>query len=138
MNSENLSINQKRELKEILKNIKSIFILKKVFNNLQRNKYLKIIKCNRNIQKYLNLNINNYKEYTEIYSKIKLELIPIKNNYSYFINILKEEDEKYYHIYFNDSNKEIKGKQYLTKSDKLPKIKIIIDYQIKSFEKIIS
>ena len=93
---------------------------------------LKIIKCNINIQKRLNININNYKDFSEKFSSIELEIIPIQNEYGPFINI-KEEDKKYFHIYFNDNKEEIK-KTELNKEDKVSKINIVIDYQIKSFE----
>ena len=50
------------------------------------------------------------------------------------INIKDKENEIYYHIYFNDNNEEIKNKYYIEKEDKVTKIKIIIDYQVKSFK----
>ena len=93
---------------------------------------LKIIKCNINIQKRLNININNYKDFSEEFSSIELEIIPIQNKYGRFINI-KEEDKKYFHIYFNDNNEEIK-RNYTNKNENVSKLKIIIDYQVKSFE----
>ena len=45
-----------------------------------------------------------------------------------FINI-KDEDEKYYHIYFNNKKEEIK-RDYIDEDDKVSKINILIDYQI--------
>ena len=48
---------------------------------------------------------------------------------------MNEGDEKYYHIYFNDNKEEIKRND-LNKNDNVSKIKIIIDYQVKSFEKL--
>ena len=42
---------------------------------------------------------------------------------------------KYYHIYFNDNKKEIK-RNYLNENENVSKLKIIIDYQIKSFERL--
>jgi len=93
---------------------------------------LKIIKCNINIQKRLNIDINNFKDFSEKFSSIELEIIPIQNKYEYFINI-KEEDKKYFHIYFNDNKEEIK-KTELNEKDNASKINIIIDYQIKSFK----
>ena len=108
--------------------IKSNYILKKLFNNMQKRITLKIIKCNINMQKRLNININDYKDF---YEKIELEIIPIQNEYGLFINI-KPKDKKYFHIYFNDNKEEIK-KTELNKEDKVSKINIIIDYQIKSF-----
>ena len=45
------------------------------------------------------------------------------------------ENEIYYHIYFNDNKEEIK-RNYLNEDDNVSKFKIIIDYQVKSFEKL--
>ena len=115
-------------------NIKSDYILKRLFSYMPTRITLKIIKCNINIQKRLNININNYKDFSEKFSSIELEIIPIQNKYGRFINI-KEEDKKYFHIYFNDNNEEIK-KTELNKEDKVSKINIIIDYQIKSFKEL--
>ena len=56
------------------------------------------------------------------------------DKYGKFINI-SEEDEKYYHIYFNDNKEEIKRKN-INKNDEVRKIKIIIDSEIKSFSKL--
>ena len=98
---------------------------------IKRNKSLSIIKYNKKIQKRLNINIKDYKEYSEIYTSIEIEIIPIKNKYGRFINI--KGDKSYYHIYFNDDKKEIK-KYSINYDDKISKIKIIIDYQIKCFE----
>ena len=76
--------------------------------------------------------VNNYKEYSEKYSSIEIEIIPAKNKYSKFININKG-DESYYHIYLN-SKEEIKRTFLEKDKDKnIKKINIIIDYQIKSF-----
>ena len=74
-------------------NIKSNYILKRLFGIMQTKISLKIIKFNINIQKRLNININNYKDFSEKFSSIELEIIPIQNEYGPFINI-KEEDEK--------------------------------------------
>ena len=54
-----------------------------------------------------------------------------------FINI-DENDDLYYHIYFNDNNEEIKNKYEINEEDKVTKIKIIIDYQVKSFKDLFS
>ena len=116
-------------------NIKSNYILKKLFNNMEKIITLRIIKYNINMQKRLNININDYKDFSGNFSSIKLEIIPIQNKYGDFININEEEDKKYFHIYFNNNKKEIK-KTELNKKDKVSKINIIIDYQIKSFKKL--
>ena len=109
-------------------NIKSIYIFMQIFNNLNKKKFLDLIKYNKKIQKRLNITIDNYKEY---YESIEIEIIPIKNEISQFINISNEEQEKYYHFYFNDDTKEIK-RDFLIEDDNVSKIKIIIDKQITS------
>ena len=112
------------------KNIKSDYFLQKLFDYLRKNKSLVIVKYNKNIQKRLNININDYK----LCSGIEIEIIPSKEQYEYnrIINY-KEEEKAFYHIYFNDSIKEINNNS-LNKEDKISKIKIIIDYQVKSFD----
>ena len=105
-------------------NLKSDFFMQKLFDYMQKRISLKIIKCNNNIQKRLNININNYKDFSEKFSSIELEIIPIQNEYGPFIKI-KEEDKKYFHIYFNDNKEEIKKTEF-NKEDKVSKINIII------------
>ena len=117
-------------------NLKSDFFMQKLFDYMDKRISLKIIKYNMNIQKKLNVNINNYKDFSEQFSSIELEIIPIENKYGSFIKI-KEEDRKYFHIYFNDNKEEIK-KTELNKEDKVSKINVIIDYQIKSFSQLFS
>ena len=97
---------------------------------MTKKKKLEIVKYNKRIQNRLNLDVKDYKEY---YEEIEIEIIPIKGKYGRFININKN-DELYYHIYFNDNKKEIKNKYEIDEEDKVTKIKIIIDYQVKSFE----
>ena len=138
MNSE-ISNNQKKEINKIevkcdFKNIKNNYFLLKVFNNMQKNNLLEITKYNKKIKERLNLNINDYKRYCETYSSIEIELIPVINKYGNFINI-NEDDRIYYHIYFNNNKEEIK-RNYLDENDKVNRIKIIIDYQVKSFFKL--
>ena len=112
-----------------LKHIKSNLILKKIMNNLKRNKKLNIIKYNKIFQKKLNIDINDYKDFSEI----ELEIIPAKDEYGKFINIINQEDRKYFHIYFDDDKKEIQ-RIYTIKNDKINKIIIKLDYKIKSFK----
>ena len=45
----------------LLKNIKSNFILKKLFDYIHKGKTLKTIRYNKIIQKRINININHYK-----------------------------------------------------------------------------
>ena len=60
------------------------------------------------MQNRLNINISDYKEYSENFTSIEIEIIPKKNEYGKFINILNKKEEIYYHIYFNDNKKEVK------------------------------
>ena len=135
MNPSNELSNAKAQLnevesKDIFKNLKSDFFLQKLFNNLLKKKSLDIIKYNNNIKERMNISIKDYKEYSEIYSPIEIEIKPVKNEYGEFINM--NENEIYYHIYFNDNKEEIK-RNYLIKNDNIERLKIIIDYQVKSF-----
>ena len=113
-------------------NIKGDYFLQLLFNNLERKRLLEILKYNKNIKKRINININDYKEYSEKYSSIEIEIKPVDYNYGKFISY-KKEDEKYYHIYFNKNKKEVK-RIYIKHGEKIKKIKIIIDYQIDSFK----
>ena len=118
----------------IIENIKSRYILSKIYDNIPKKKKLEIVKYNKKIQNRLNLDIKDYKEYSEIFSQIEIEIIPAKDEYGIFININKN-DKLYYHIYFNNNKKEIKNKYEIEEEyDEVEKIRIIIDYQVKSFE----
>ena len=55
-----------------------------------KKKSLDIIKYNKNLKDRLDISIKDYKEYSEIYSLIELEIKPVKNNYDKFININKK------------------------------------------------
>ena len=112
-------------------NLKSDYFLQKLFNSLDRKKALNIIKYTKNLMNRLNINIKDYKEYLEIYSSIEIEIKLVNNKYGKFINIYKGK-EKCYHIYFNDNKEEIK-RNYINKGENIKIIKIVIDYQIKSF-----
>ena len=66
--------------------IKSDYFIQKLFNYIQNKVSLKIIKNNINIQKRLNININNYKKFSEKFSSIELEIKTIQDGYGPFIN----------------------------------------------------
>ena len=85
-----------------LRNLKSDYFIQKFFGYMQKRKYLETIRYNKSIQKRINININHYKAYSEEYSSIELDIIPMKGKCGEFINI-EEEDKKYLHIYFNDN-----------------------------------
>ena len=85
------------------------------------------------MQRRLGVDINQYK----MFAIIEIELIPTKNKYGKFININNQEEEQYFHIYFNDSNEEI-NRNYLLENEKIDKIKIIIDFKVTSFYELFS
>ena len=118
-----------------LKNLKSDYFIQKFFGYIFERKALKIIQYNKNLQKRMHIDINNYRDYSEKFSRIEIEIIPKQNEQGYFINI-KEEDKKYYHIYFNDNkSKEIK-RTSLNQYDNVSKINIIINHQVTSFSEL--
>ena len=137
MEQSKITFKEKEVIKQINSNyifnqLKTDYFLLNLFNILSKKKLLEIIKYNNKIKQMLNFNMNDYKEYSEKYSSIEIEIIPYKGKYGNFINI-KKEDKLYYHIYFNGSKEEIK-RNYLEENDKISKINIIIDYQVKSFK----
>ena len=119
-----------------LRNLKSDYFIQKFFGYMTERKSLETIRYNKNIKKRINININHYKAYSEKYSSIELDIIPLKGEYGDFINIEKIE-EKYFHIYFNDNKKKEIKNISLNKDDNVSKISIIIDYQIKSFSELL-
>ena len=117
--------------KHFLSNIKSNYILKKVFTHINELRLLKIIQKNKTIQNLLNKDINDYKKYLTI----EIEILPLMKEYynkeivnilGKFINIY---DEKNIKIYFNDSNEIIK-KNKIEYKEKVNKIKIVINNNI--------
>ena len=58
--------------------------MKTIFNNLNKKKSLEIIKYNKYNQQRLNININDYKRYSELYSSIEIEIIPYKERDMYY------------------------------------------------------
>jgi len=112
------------------KNIKSKFILQKIFDNLSKKNSLGLIKYNKSIQNRMDISINNFQEFLDKYSSIEIEIIPANDKFGKFINIEKG-NEKYYHIYFNNNAEEIKTNK-INEKDKVTRIIIVIDYQVKS------
>ena len=132
VSKENNKENESAKPNPIIENLKSRYILSKIYDNMTKRKQLEIVKYNKRIQNRINLSVKNYKEYSEKFTPIEIEIIPTKDEYGKFINI-KENDKLYYNIYFNDNKEEIKNKYEIKEGDKVEKIKIIIDYQVKSF-----
>ena len=133
ISKENNKENENAKPNPITEKIKSDYFLQKLYDNMPKKKKLAIVKYNKKIQNRINLSVKDYKEYSETYSSIEIEIIPKKGEYGKFVNI-NENDKLYYHIYFNDNKEEIKNKYKIDEEDKVTKIKIIIEYQVKSFE----
>jgi len=116
----------------VLESLKSKYILQKIFDNLSKDRAVKIIKFNKKLQERLDMINNEYQNYIDYGSDIELEIIPDEMEYGQFININNEE-KNYYHIYFDNNKEEIK-RVYFNKNEPIKKIKIIIDYQVISFQ----
>ena len=111
----------------MLNKIRSKYILSKPFEYISEKRFLNIIKYNIALQKKFNFSFKSY-------FQIKIIIIPlqeeIKEN-KVFINIMNKINENFFHIYFNGAKKEIK-RNFIKPNEKVSKIKIIIDKEIKS------
>ena len=81
--------------KDRFNNLKADYFLKKVFNNLKTKKLLNIAKYNNNVKKRINININDYKAFSEKYSSIEIEIKAVNNNEDGRF-IFQKQDEKYF------------------------------------------
>ena len=138
MSSENTTYekNMNQEASKVyLGNVKNNFMLKKIFDCIEIVKSLLIIKCNKKLQKRLNISINDYKEYSQSFSTIEIELKPPSNKFGDFINMSGDEDN--YKIYFDNSTEEIK-RNLLYRYEYVKTINIKIDHQVTSFQKLFS
>ena len=127
-NSKKEEFNQGKS-RNIFENLKSKYLFKKIFENLNAKIFLKIIKYNKKFKVKLDISDKNYKEYCDI----EIELIP--KGIGEFINFINQEEEQFFHIYFNDDKNETK-RNNLINGEKIKKIKLIIDYQVRSFYKL--
>ena len=136
VSKENNKENESAKSNPPFESLKSDYFLQKLYDNITKKKKLEIFKYNKKIQNRLKINIKDFKEYSETFTPIEIEIIPRKKKYGKFVDI-DENDKLYYHIYFNDNKEEIKNKYKIDyEGDKVTKIKIIIDYQVKSFKKL--
>ena len=111
----------------ILEKIRSKYIVKRIFENLKRNKLLNIIHYHKMYQKLMKIKL---KDYENEFSKIEIEIIPKENTYGKFINYRENAQ-----IYFNDSKEEIKRKK-INEKDNVSKIKVILNKKIKSLSEL--
>ncbi len=105
----------------ILENIKSKYIMKQIFQNLEKIKFLNMIRYNKAIKNRMDITLDDYKECTNI--EIKIDIL----DYYKFINRLN--NEKNIHIYVNGNKKEINEKDISREEVREIKIKcfMIVD-----------
>ena len=120
VSKENSKDNESAKPNPILESLKSDYFLQKLYDIMPKKKKLEIVKYNKKVQNRLDLGVKDYKEYSETFTPIEIEIIPTKDKYGKFININKN-DKLYYHIYFNDNKEEIKNKYEINKKDKVTK-----------------
>ena len=108
-------------------NIKSKYILQQILNNILYLKVMKIIQYNKNIQKKLEIGINDY--YNE-FKTIKIEIIPSQYKHGSIIN-----DIRNCHIFFNDEKIE-KKRNIVYEGEKIDKIKINIEPNVISLKEL--
>ena len=85
-----------------LNNISSCLILKNILNILDERKLLKLIKVNKILMNKMDIDIEDYKNFSGLYSTIEIEIIPVKdykgtvfitsNDYKDFIEIEKNKN----------------------------------------------
>ena len=119
---------KKKNSNNIFVNIKSKYILKKIFEFLLIKKSYEIIKCSKIMKSLLEISINNYKEYSELEFEIQLA----KKKFGNFIN-LSEKNEKYFQIFFDNNKKDTK-KYIINKKDHIKKIKVITTHKFTKFK----
>ena len=113
----------------ISNDIKSIYILKQIFYVIDKAKLYHIIKYNKNLRNKLNTG----QKYFEDLLKIEIEVIPHENKYGQFIN--ENIDKGHFKIYFDNNKEEIKETS-IKQNHNIKKIKIIIDKEVKSLNKL--
>ena len=119
----------------VMDNIKSDFFILRIFDLMPKNISFRFFKYNKKLQERMKLTIKDFIDVYELYAPTKIEITPLQNTYGKFINV-KENEKKYYHIYFNDDKEEFKNKYFINEEDKVSKIKIIIDYQATSLNEL--
>ena len=117
--------------------IKSIYILKRIFDYTTPIKKLNIIRYNNNIKEKLNINLNDYIENQYIVIEIYPYSMKRRRRNKIFINI-SEKDESLCHIYFDDDDETEIKRCYLSGHEKVSKIRVTLDKEFKSFYKLFS
>ena len=118
----------------MLENIRSDFFLKFLCQHIKdKDKILRLFQYNKCLQKKVKLSINDYRnKYYQTIIEIKPGETKSNIRENVFIRISRNCYNNY-HIYFNDDKTEIK-RNYLEHNEKIGKIKVFIDYQVKSLK----
>ena len=90
MDLSNIDSNEKNKeikIKTNLQSIKSNFILKKIHSYLKQSKSLDIIRYNKKLQKRLNFTFKNYKDFSEIFTPIEIEIMNMMITKYYLLKI---------------------------------------------------
>ena len=107
----------------MLNSIKSNYILKKIFENVEKNLYLRLLKNNKNLQTKLDLSIDTYKEY---YDQIEIDIIPKEKNLEEKNIFMTKSEVLDYKVNFNSSFEDVK-RNYFTNTEKISKIRLFLD-----------
>jgi len=116
----------------MLDNIKSGYIAQKIISYVPKRIYLELLIHNKKLQKKIKISLDTYIKYSnQIEIEIKMETdLTGRGIHHKFINT-HEEEESYFHIYFDEGKEEIK-RNYIGKNEKVSKIKVLIDMEIQS------
>lgn len=119
----------------MLKKVNSKYILQQIMKEyLDEKIYLKLVKYNKNLRRKLNIKKIDYINFSE---RVIIDLYPrnrLDRGQHPFINI-NENKRQYFHIYFDDNITE-ENRTYITENDRVNRIRIIIENEIKSFAKL--
>ena len=130
-----IKIKDNKQKDEILINkIKSNFILKKIFLQIEKPKF-EVVRYNKVLQNRLGLTIDKYKDFYRKYSEIEVDIVFYRRMTleSRIINSLV--NSNYYHVYLDESNEETKILSNI-KKNYYSKMKLIIDAEIESFKEL--
>jgi surface protein len=124
----------------MMNEIKSDYILKKIFSYITQGNLLKLIYYNKKLKRKLNISINLYIRYS---NQIVIDIIPDKEYYflnydrkeRIFIYILDEKNKSFFHIYFDEKSEEIK-RNFLEITEDVSKIRVKIDMEVDSLVKL--
>ena len=112
----------------ILKKIRCKYILSQVFNNINQVTKLKIINYNKGLMNTLGIKL---RDYINVYSNIEIEIIPKENLYGRFIYLPNKRTASNYCIYFDEKKVDLIKKE-INRNDQVKKIKVVINYRIRS------